>query len=57
MGSNYFSRGSIQSQYTCTTTGGPSSANEERSGSVLESLTRDRGVAGSSLTGGTALCH
>ena len=28
----------------------------ERSGSVLECLTRDRGVVGSSLTGVTALC-
>ena len=29
---------------------------EERGGSVVECLTQDRGVAGSSLTGGTALC-
>ena len=29
--------------------------NRERSGSVVECLTRDRGVAGSSLTGVTAL--
>ena len=29
--------------------------NRERSGSVIECLTRDRGVAGSSLTGVTAL--
>ena len=28
----------------------------ERSGSVVECLTRDRGAAGSSLTGVTALC-
>ena len=28
----------------------------ERSGSVVECLTRDRGVAGSSLTGVTVLC-
>ena len=28
---------------------------EERGGSVVESLNRDRGVAGSRLTGGTAL--
>ena len=28
----------------------------ERSGSVVECLTQDRGVAGSSLTGVTALC-
>ena len=28
----------------------------ERSGSVVECLTRDRGAAGSSLTGFTALC-
>ena len=28
----------------------------ERSGSVVDSLTRDRGAAGSSLTGVTALC-
>ena len=27
-----------------------------RSGSVVEFLTRDQGVAGSSLTGGTVLC-
>ena len=30
---------------------------EERSGSVVKGLTRYRGVAGSSLTGGTVLCH
>ena len=30
--------------------------NEERGCSVVECLTRDRGVAGSSLIGGTALC-
>ena len=29
----------------------------ERSGSVVECLTRDRGAAGSSLTGVTVLCH
>ena len=29
----------------------------ERSGSVVECLTRDPGSAGSSLTGVTALCH
>ena len=29
---------------------------EEHSGSVVECLTQDRGVAGSSLTGGTELC-
>ena len=28
----------------------------ERSGSVVECLTRDRGAAGSSLTGVTVLC-
>ena len=28
----------------------------ERSGPVVECFIRDRGVAGSSLTGGTALC-
>ena len=28
----------------------------ERSGSVVEGLTRDQGTAGSSLTGNTALC-
>ena len=28
----------------------------ERSGSVVECLTRDRGAAGSSLADGTALC-
>ena len=28
----------------------------ERSGSVVECLTRDRGAAGSNLTGVTALC-
>ena len=28
----------------------------ERSGSVVDFLTQDGGVAGSSLTGGTALC-
>ena len=30
--------------------------NRERSGSVVECLTRDRGTAGSSLIGATALC-
>ena len=30
--------------------------NWERSGSVVECLTRDRGTTGSSLTGVTALC-
>ena len=29
---------------------------EELDGSVVECLTRDQGVAGSSLTGGAALC-
>ena len=29
---------------------------EEHGGSVVERLTRDRGIAGLSLTGGTALC-
>ena len=29
----------------------------ERSGSVVECLTRERGAAGSSLTSVTALCH
>ena len=29
----------------------------EHSGSVVECLTRDRGAAGSSLTGVTALCY
>ena len=29
---------------------------EENGGSVLKCLTRDRGVAGSSLTGGISLC-
>ena len=29
---------------------------EESGGSVVECLTRDRGVVGSSLTGGTVLC-
>ena len=28
-----------------------------RSGSVVVCLTRDRGVAGSNITGGTVLCH
>ena len=32
------------------------SCGRERSGSVVECLTRDRGAAGSSLTGVTALC-
>ena len=32
------------------------SNNWERSGSVVECLTRDRGAAGSSLIGNTALC-
>ena len=31
-------------------------SNRERSGSVVECLTRDRGAAGSSLTRVTALC-
>ena len=30
--------------------------NEERGGSVVECLTRDRGVVGSNLTRGTVLC-
>ena len=34
---------------------GPDLAKRERSGSVVECLTRDRGDAGSSLTGVTAL--
>ena len=33
----------------------PRSGSRERSGSMVECLTRDRGVAGSSLTGVTAL--
>ena len=32
------------------------SCGRERNGSVVECLTRDRGAAGSSLTGVTALC-
>ena len=31
-------------------------SHHQHSGSVVECLNRDQGVAGSSLTGGTALC-
>ena len=34
----------------------PGKLDRERSGSVVECLTPDRGAAGSSLTGATALC-
>ena len=46
----------VQEQEHLTHQWAPLQVTRERSGSVVECLTRDRGAAGSSLIGVTALC-
>ena len=50
-------RGESQIYTEVTRPGRVAQSVRERSGSVVECLTRDRRAAGSSLTGVTALCH